>query len=143
MNKIKVFTLKQPWAYLYVIGAKVFETRSFQREYRGELYIHASAKIDFNDLELCRNSPYFRKFIPDPSSGILTQGAIIGKVNIVEIVRTEIIRREISIQERAFGDYSDNRFAWRATNPELFKQPIPAKGSLGIWEYEMKEVHHG
>jgi hypothetical protein len=47
MAKVKVISLKQPWAYLFAIGAKKFETRGWQPRYHtsGELFIHASGKI--------------------------------------------------------------------------------------------------
>lgn len=139
MKKVKVITLKQPWAYLYAIGAKKNETRSWKTEFRGELFIHASAKINFSDLELCRESPHFKKYIPDPSSGILVQGAIIGKVNLTDIVRTEEILDTISSEEKAFGDYSANRYAWKGEGAVLLPNPIFLKGKLSIWDYEMED----
>jgi hypothetical protein len=141
MKKIKVISLRQPWAYLFAIGAKKFETRDWQpRQYtKGELFVHASDKIDFSDLELCYQNEHFKKFIPDPSSGILVQGAIIGKVNLVEVVTTESIRDVISKQERDFGNYMDGRFAWRCEDAVLFPNPIKVKGKLSIWDYELAE----
>lgn len=141
MRKVKVISLKQPWAYLLAIGAKKFETRPWQpRQYRsGELFIHASEKIDFNDLELCREDPHFKKYIPKPQSGILVQGAIIGKVNLVEIVSTESIRDSLSAQERAFGDYRDGRWAWRCEDAALLFLPIKVKGKLSLWDYDMDD----
>lgn len=139
MAKIKVISLVQPWAYLFALGAKKFETRSWQTKYRGELYIHSSAKFHFSDLELCRESEHFKKYIPDPSSGILVTGAIIGKVNLVDIVTTESIRETLPAEERAFGDYRDGRYAWKCEGAMLLPEPIQAKGKLSIWEYEMKD----
>lgn len=138
--KIKVISLKQPWAYLSASGAKKNETRPWKTEYRGELYIHASAKISFWDMELCRDSPHFKKFIPNPASGILVQGAIIGKVNLTDIVTTESIRDSISEQERAFGDYNDGRYAWKTEGAMLLPEPIFCKGKLSIWEYELEDA---
>lgn len=139
MPKIKVISLLQPWAYLFAIGAKKFETRPWQTKYRGELYIHASAKVYFSDLELCRESDHFKKYIPD-QNGILVQGAIIGKVNLVDIVTTESVRETISAQERAFGDYRPGRFAWRCEGATLLDIPIEAKGKLSIWEFDMDDT---
>lgn len=139
MGKIKVISLLQPWAYLFASGAKEYETRSWQTKHRGELYVHAFAKFHFSDLELCYQSKHFNKYIPDPSNGILVTGAIIGKVNLVDIVPTESIRDSISEQERAFGNYSPGRFAWKCEGAMLLPEPIPAKGKLSIWEFMMKE----
>lgn len=135
--KVKVISLRQPWAYLYAIGAKKYETRDWQAKHRGELYIHASAKVLFSDLELCRDSEHFRKYIPDHTNGILVQGAIIGKVTLTDIVTTESIRESLSAEERAFGDYGDGRYAWKGEGAMLLPKPIPVSGKLSIWEYDM------
>jgi hypothetical protein len=38
-------------------------------------------------------------------------------------------------EEWAFGDYSPGRWAWRLGNVRALPEPIPAKGSLGLWEW--------
>jgi len=137
MAKVKVISLYQPWAYLFASGAKKNETRPWRTNLRGELYIHATQKISFNDLELCRQSEHFRRYIPDPASGILVQGAIIGKVHISDVVNVESIRDALLAEERAFGDYRDGRYAWKADGHTLLDQPIFVKGRQGIWEYDL------
>ncbi len=39
---MKAITIHQPWASLIVVGAKRFETRSWETKYRGPIAIHAS-----------------------------------------------------------------------------------------------------
>ena len=39
-------------------------------------------------------------------------------------------------QERAFGDYTPGRYAWLLADIRALPEPIPAKGALGLWEYE-------
>lgn len=39
-------------------------------------------------------------------------------------------------QEFAFGDYSAGRWAWILTNIKPLPTPIPAKGALGLWDWE-------
>lgn len=41
---MKAITLYQPWASLWAIGAKLFETRPWSTAYRGPLAIHAAKK---------------------------------------------------------------------------------------------------
>jgi hypothetical protein len=43
--------------------------------------------------------------------------------------------------EFIFGDYSDGRFAWEVPVIEVFAEPIPAKGQLGLWNYKEGESH--
>lgn len=152
--KVKVLSLLQPWASLSVTGDKRIETRSWQTKYRGELYIHASAK-EFKPIhgqekllaemtncgfwDKCKKMPY---------------GAIIGKVNLLDIIRFDLYRRMIeenmsvtvgyhqvdfSEKEVAFGDFGTGRFGWLLSDPIMFAHPIPCKGSLSVWEYDLPE----
>ena len=41
---MKAITILQPWASLIAIGAKQYETRSWQTKYRGPIAIHAAKK---------------------------------------------------------------------------------------------------
>lgn len=141
-TKIKVISLKQPWAQLMVMGAKRIETRSFQTKYRGELYIHASQTIDRHAVDLCRFNSWFHKYTPDFMS--LKKGYIVGRVLLMSIEKAEYLRSEkgfMSGREFQFGDYSDGRYAWKcAPNMQEFTKPIACPGKLGIWEYEVSEA---
>lgn len=47
VRKVKVLSIKEPYATLICNKKKFIETRSYKTNYRGELYIHASvSKID-------------------------------------------------------------------------------------------------
>ena len=39
----------------------------------------------------------------------------------------------LSEKERAFGDFSRNRFAWKAEGAVLFDEPIPYRGFQGVF----------
>ena len=132
MSRMKVLSLMQPWAHLFVNGNKKNETRTWQTSYRGELYIHASSKFNFSDLELCKQDKHFKKAIPDPS--ILITGAIIGKVKLINCLPTTVVKKAITEEEKTFGDYSPGRFAWMAIEPQQI-EPIYFSGSLSIWNF--------
>lgn len=150
---MKAISLLQPWASLVVMGAKKIETRSWNTKYRGELLIHASRNMTVGQKRLGQ------EFNRDFNAGLgfiedLPTGAIIGRVILLDTFRTEglheiitltanywHIRNEIDFdnaydKEHAFGDYSPGRYGWLLSNPVQFKQPVPAKGALSIWEYE-------
>lgn len=38
--------------------------------------------------------------------------------------------------EAAFGDYTPGRFAWILADVVKLPEPIPARGALGLWEWE-------
>ena len=74
--------------------------------------------------------------------GYLPYGAIIGKVELKGIYRTEWLLQNMEIepylnwmQELAFDDFSPNRFAWHLGQAEKFATVLPVKGQLGLWEY--------
>jgi len=43
---------------------------------------------------------------------------------------------DLTIQELAFGDYTPGRYAWLLDNIQILSKPIPAKGTLGLWEWK-------
>ena len=159
---MKVISLLQPWASLVVLGHKKIETRSWNTKYRGELLIHASVGKKYKSIPA--DDPlynhYHLLFAKNKMQPIehLPYGAIIGKVNLIdtesinqfEIPKnnrfikmelfddkpTDSFEYELTEQELAFGDYSPNRFGWLLSDPVLFDKPIPAKGQLGIWNWE-------
>ncbi len=135
---MKAISLLQPWATLVVTGVKTIETRSWGTKYRGPILIHASqgkAGSIFTSLL------FFKKYIPDFKH--LPFGAIIGKATISDVIRIENLQmtdeliNRLTMEEKAFGDYSDGRYAWMLEEAEQFDTPIPARGTLSIWEYNM------
>lgn len=41
--------------------------------------------------------------------------------------------------ELAFGDYTPGRFAWILDDVRALPEPVPARGMLGLWEWEVPE----
>lgn len=152
---MKVLSLLQPWATLVVIGAKKIETRSWNTSYRGEILIHASLGKSIKTItgkHSCRQIamlPHFHECI-DGMRGYdrLPFGAIIGKVTINHVLTSEQISNmevfryrssktwNITEQEKAFGDYSPDRYGWLLSDPVQFATPTPAKGSLKLWDFD-------
>ena len=138
---MKVLSLLQPWATLVVVGAKKFECRSWKTNYRGTIIIHASAKRpNYREKVFFEEASIFKKYID--SIDYLPYGAIIGKVTLKEIYKTEWLIQNFEIehghnweQELAFDDYSPNRYAWHFEQAETIEPVLPMKGSLGLWEY--------
>ncbi len=155
---MKALSLLQPWATLVACGAKKVETRSWKTNYRGEIAIHASkgylsgGKTAFEDLCM---SGTFRGALdkhmvdlldllaigitPDLIADLFMPfGAIVAKGR---IVRCSLISGEWMPDEPelSFGDYTIGRYAWFLEDVEPFSTPIPAKGSLGLWEWNESE----
>ena len=151
-NQYKCLSLLQPWASLCVHtdssgkALKQIETRSWNTKYRGELLIHASKRLISKSVSsiFINNLPtgaFFSFTKVFETTDFAPLGAIIGKVDLDSTCPSELfttIRDAengviITKQELAFGDYSPNRFGWMLSNPILFKEPIPCKGQLSIW----------
>lgn len=132
---IKALSLLQPWASLAVMGVKKIETRSWTTNYRGTLLIHASLG---RAGKLIAEKAAIKERITDYRS--LPFGYIIGQVELTDVVRsselpyTEQQIEDMSLEENAFGN-NGSRFAWLFSNAEIFEEPIPATGRLGLWEF--------
>jgi hypothetical protein len=139
---MRVLSLTQPWASLVCLGAKRYETRSWQSWYTGPLLIHASKAYPRWAKELEKYDPYYSALrahgVYDPS---LSCGQIIGCCDLKRCFRTEDVRDSLDDKELAFGDYSDDRFAWKLDNGSFLPKPIPAKGALGLWEFDLHEYY--
>ena len=133
---MKAISLLQPWASLVVLGIKTIETRNWKTAYRGSILIHASQGKAGSTFA---NEPPFKKYIPDYKK--LSFGAIIGQATITNIFRIERLEmpeeliNRLTMEEKAFGDYAEGRFAWMLEEAFVFDKPIPARGTLSIWEY--------
>ena len=134
---LKTLSLLQPWASLVVMGLKKIETRSWQTAHRGTLLIHAS--LGRKGKVLCADPP-FSKYVPHFDA--LPFGAIIGQVQLDEIIPVEQLYYSdaklnvLTLEEKAFGDYTKGRYAWMLSEPLLFEKPIPVKGGLSLWEFK-------
>ena len=72
----------------------------------------------------------------------LKPGYILCKCNLVDcIYMTEEFIQKIKTEtnESDYGRYEVGRYAWKLELVEVLKEPIPAKGKLGIWNYEAEK----
>ena len=165
---MKVLSILQPWATLVVIGAKKIETRSWNTKFRGPLLIHASQrkiKLQEGMFDLISEMEKITGFMDNYKN--LPYGAIIGKVDIISTessyMISSILRREQENwrlhpnrefmnkflaakidheSELVFGDYSPSRYGWLLSDAVEFANPIPAKGALSIWNYDLPDHFH-
>lgn len=156
---MKAITLTQPWATLVAIGAKRVETRTWSTRYRGPLAIHAAKGLgqpamDF--VRMCRTEPF--KAALGTEGDLLARGMVVATAALVAVIWTEHVEvivtddrgadydrdgpylRDgvllIGPREAAFGDYSRGRYAWLLEDVRPLPEPVPARGALGLWEWE-------
>jgi hypothetical protein len=118
---MKVLSVRQPYAWAILSAGKLTENRSWRTTYRGPLAIHASLRPD----------PEGRAFMAALGIDVpedLPRGVILGSVVLVDVV-----------------DDSDSPWAepgqrhWLLEDPQPWPEPVPAKGDLGLWEFEITE----
>ena len=126
---MKVLSIKEPFATLIKDGVKIYETRSWKTNYRGEIYIHASLSLSKSEGVGSANK-YLKSEIKP--------GFILCKCELVDCIPMtdefiKYINKETS--EYDYGLYSEGRYAWKLKVLEVLDEPILAKGKLGIWNY--------
>ena len=82
-----VITVKQPWAALIIAGLKPVENRSWSTRHRGRLHIHAAARDDRDAWASLTEAEHAA--VAD--LGPVARSAIIGSVDLVDVVRDEVM----------------------------------------------------
>ncbi len=137
--KMKALTLWQPRATLVAIGAKRIETRSWSTVHRGPLAIHAAKTrkhlpLFYDDpfLQVLRDAGY-------KTASDLPLGCVVATCKLWKIKPdNHLIASDLTVQEIAFGDYSDGRFAWFLYDVVKVERRIPARGYQGLWNIEIE-----
>ena len=125
---MKVLTIKQPWAQLIIEGHKKYEFRSWKTNYRGKILIHAGMNIEKDML------PRFGDYHLN-----CTVGSIIGEAELVDcILVDEKFNNELrKIDSVVYGRSNHvEKYAWKLVNVKKYKNAIPIKGKLGLWNYD-------
>jgi hypothetical protein len=136
-------SLVQPWAWC-VVNGKDIENRSWSTPYRGSVAIHASARKSVEDylsaacliraskisltlppVEVKERSPGYFKIISWPEE--LACGAVIAVADLVDCVTDST------------SPWFAGRYGLVLKNARSLAKPIPAKGMLGLWEWEPPE----
>lgn len=128
--RMKVLSLREPFASLILEEKKRIETRSWKTNYRGELYIHASlGKIKHSDNRIKRLLTYL-------INKEMKYGLVIAKCKLVDCLYMDeafLTKIAKNITEADCGHYELGRYAWILEDVIPLDQPIAAKGKLGIW----------
>ena len=127
---MKALSLLQPWASLVALKHKAVETRSWSTSYRGPLAIHASARMKPEERAFAATERAFGRL---PAR--IPLGMVVATCRLVDVRRTDDARFDVSGLERHLGNFGPGRFAWFLADVEALAEPIPAKGSLGLWEW--------
>lgn len=144
---IFTLTLTQPWATLVAIGAKRIETRSWRTPHRGSMAIHAAKGFPAWAKEVCKDPDFAIEIGPDP----LPVGKVVATCRLISCIPTRELQQNRVIEvdplagcddfylddrERRLGDYAPGRWAWLLADVKPLPDPEPAKGGLGLWQWD-------
>lgn len=82
--------------------------------------------------------------------GYFPLGAVIATCNLVDCIKIFYVEKDwaklrnvngalVTGNEFLFGDYTPGRFAWILKDVRPLPEPVPAKGQLGLWNWEVPE----
>ena len=125
---MKCISIRQPWAWLIVTGKKPVENRTWPHKHRGALLIHASKLFDWQGFDWARlHASGLLAGLPPYSE--MARGAIIGQATMIDCVTTHPSPFFFGPWGHVYAD------------PVMFREPIPYKGKLGIFDVpEIAEV---
>lgn len=129
---MKVITIKQPWATLIAEGIKIYEFRTWNTKYRGEILIHAGKVID---KEAMKNFKDYNLEYP--------QGCIIAKAKLTDSIyvddkfANEVGPTNPLVYQNIINKNGWQGYAFKLENVEKIK-PIYVNGKLSLWNYENK-----
>jgi hypothetical protein len=122
---MKALTVKNPWAWLIIHGGKDVENRSWRTNYRGRLLIHASKRPEEIEPSLPGQATAEEIILLNAlGESEPYNGCILGSVELADCVLNS---------KSAWAE--EGAWLWILRNPVPFDEPIPARGSLGLWEY--------
>jgi len=126
----KVLSVTMPWTYFIMECGKDIENRTWRTDYRGRILIHASKKVPSNYQAIIDDvihSMPVGKISKNNWNEIAKKwcGFIVGSVELVDCVKN---------YKSPWAE--PDIWHWILKNPVLFKEPIPARGQLGLWEYK-------
>ena len=135
---MKALSITMPWAWLILKFGKDVENRTWRTDYRGRILIHATKKPDPNWRDILADAFHPGKFgekFEEKWREINRTwcGCIVGSVELVDCTW--------GAKDVLFSSpwAEPEMYHWVLKNEILLKEPIPVRGSLGLWEYKGDE----
>jgi ASCH domain len=117
--KTKSLSVRPEWAHAVMYLGKSTENRSWRTRYRGPLLIHASLRRDPSAREFAA-----RLGLEVPA--LVPRGVILGSVVLVDVV------------DNSTSPWAEpGAWHWLLEDPQPWPEPVPSKGDLGLWDYEL------
>jgi len=126
---MKALSIINPWAHLIMYHGKNIENRTWRTDYRGRILVHVSKKImpgyrhlisELEDLDMEKYCELEEEKKIEAECGM-----IIGSVELYDCVLEQC--------KVPWGE--PGLWHWKLRNPLPLEKPVPARGSLGLWDY--------
>ena len=129
--RIRVITLKQPWASLVANGLKIYEFRNMNYSYRGKILIHAGKGFDKDAME--RVKDYNLDY---PTAKILAE------VEIVDCIKIDNNFNEMinKLNSPVYGNKKRTGYAWKLENINKINIDKTINGKQGIWYIDLEHL---
>ena len=138
---MKALTIWQPWCTLIARELKRVETRPWSTEHRGDIAIHAAARIPPIDLAGVQKIIDKHKL-----HGFMPLGKVICIAKLESVRPTEFFielfekmkgsaMKSAMKREIALGDYRPGRFGFVLTDIRLIR-PFPIRGQQRMWNWQ-------
>ena len=115
---MKALSIWQPWAHFILHDAKRVENRTWYTGYRGPLLLHASKRIDEDEMEWL--------LYEHPELADMPRGAIVGRCTLYGCVRRDAVPPE----QR---EWANGPWCWLLAEVEAFT-PVPYRGRQGLFD---------
>ena len=116
-------TIQQPWAWAIVAGHKPVENRKWRTNYRGRLWIHAGKSLARHG-----EATAFIERLGLVVPADLPLGAIVGSVELVDVISLDEARRRPDAEPWASGPW-----CWVLRDPQPLATPIVCRGQMGLF----------
>jgi predicted transcriptional regulator len=128
---MKCLSVCQPFAELIIQGKKTIELRKWNTEFRGEFLVHAAKNIRRVDCKRMKIS-----------TSLIVSGAIIGKVNLVDVKKYDSDKELYTDKKRhhSVSDNTKNKYGFILENPKKLRVPIPYLGKLNFFEFQPNKI---
>jgi len=128
---MKCLSICQPFAELIVEGEKTIELRKWNTKFRGEFLVHAAKNILTEECKRMKISP-----------SAITTGAIIGKVNLVDVKKYDSNEelRDDKKKHYSISDHTKSKYGFILEKPKKLRVPIPYLGKLNFFEFHPDET---
>ena len=130
---MKALSIHQPWAWLIAAGYKDVENRTWCTNHRGRVYIHTGKGVDDEDFPALRRvAQEGGLLLPEDDEFLraLPRGAIIGEVHITACRPID----SLNCEPTRPSPWALGPWCWSMAWPSLYDEPVPWKGSLGLFE---------